>query len=241
MPPECYCSSLGDCSITQYTFIPPPSHFPSSAEALHDTDYFITVAVTNHALLTSSLLHHITVDTTPPLPGVVFDATLGSRDLDFQQDLTVHAWWSGFFDRETDIAFYQYVFDTHCANESYFSFPLGDGSNVIETTETFASWVAIETGTYIVTVVAYNNGLQPSLPVCSDGITIDVIPPSFEGVHIPGAVVEPGLARNAEGEVWVIDGTRERRLVGVASENEVCGNRSTLLGDLSQYPIRMEG
>lgn len=241
--PNCVCDSLAHCSLTQYTFSPPSYHFnTSSTEALHDTDYYIAVSVTNHALLTSSLTHHITVDTTPPLPGAVFDAPPGERDVDYQQDTALQAWWSGFFDRETGVAFYQYTFGTQCANSSLFIHPLELGSQVIETTEEYASWIAPEAGTYYITVVAYNNALQPSATVCSDGVTVDSEPPSFEGVSIPGSVVKPGLVVSSLlGEVWLIGEDRERVYVGLASENEVCVNRSTPLEDLSEFPVRMSG
>ena len=234
----CVCDSLDHCHNVQHTFSPLSSHFtPSSShEALHDTDYYITLTVTNHALLTSSLSHHITIDTTPPIPGAVFDGPLGSGDLDYQQELTVHAWWSGFFDRETDVAFYQYVFDTTCANSSLFTIPLLPGGETIQTTDTNATWVAPTTGTFYVTVVAFNRALHPSSPICSDGVTIDMTPPTL---RIPLADIQPGLALDGEGNVWFINTTREREMVGPLTEE--CVNRSSLIRDLSPYPIRMEG
>ena len=235
-PPLCVCDSLGHCHAVQHTFSPLSSDFtPSSHEALHDTDYYITLIVMNHALLTSSLSHHITIDTTPPLPGAVFDGPLGSGDLDYQQELTVHAWWSGFFDRETDVAFYQYVFDTMCANSSLFAIPLPPGGETIQTTDTNATWVAPAMGTFYVTVVAFNRALRPSPPVCSDGVTIDMTPPTL---RIPLADVQPGLALDGEGNVWFINATREREMVAPLTEE--CVNRSSLIRDLSPYPIRME-
>ena len=173
------------------------------------------------------------------MPGAVFDATLGSHDLDYQQEFSLNAWWTGFFDRETDVAFYQYIFGSQCANESYFSYPLEPSGRVVQTEEAFASWVTPEAGMYYVTVVAYNHALYPSVPVCSDGVTVDTVPPVFEGVSIPDAVVEPGLAQDASGGVWFIDSNRKRRRVG--GENEECVNRSAIVEDLSQYPVKKDG
>lgn len=242
LPPSCVCDALNRCTATQYSFSPLTSDFPDST-ALHDTCYYITVSVRNHAHLPTSLTRQITIDTTPPLPGAVFDASFESPDRDFvahdpggsaQQ---LESWWTGFFDRETDVAFYQYIFTDHCANESYFTFPLMPDSAVAETRDTFATWVPPAPGTHYATVVAYNNALRPSVPVCSDGITTDTAPPSFEGVVIPGAVVAPGLALGPEGEVWLIDSNRERLLAEEPSE--MCTDQATPLSDLSQYPIRM--
>ena len=201
------------------------------------------MSVRNHAHLPTSLTRQITIDTTPPLPGAVFDASFESPDRDFVAHdpegsaLQLESWWTGFFDRETDVAFYQYIFADHCANESYFTFPLMPDSAVTETRDTFATWDAPAPGTYYATVVAYNNALRPSVPVCSDGITTDTAPPSFEGVVIPGAVVAPGLVLGPEGEVWLIDSNRERLLAEEPSE--MCTDQATPLSDLSQYPIRM--
>lgn len=236
IPPACLCDSLSHCHTIQHTFSPLPSDFTSSHEARHDTDYYITVIVTNHALLTSSLSHHITIDTTPPLTGAIFDGPQGLGDLDFQQEFTLHGWWSGFFDRETDVAFYQYMFDTNCANSSHFTVPLNPGGRTIQTTGTNATWVSPSTGTYYVTVVAYNWAHRPSPPICSDGVTIDVTPPTL---RIPLASIQPGLAMDADGNVWFIDTSGERW--EIAQPTEECVNRSALIEDLSPYPIRMDG
>ena len=188
-PTECVCDSLLQfCSLTRYTLSPLTSHFTSSHLALHDTEYYITVMATNHALLTSSMTHTFTTDTTPPLTGVVMDTEPGSHDLDYAQTNDITAWWADFFDRETSILMFQYHFGTQCANSSSFSYPLIDGTVVTETTETWATWTAPGSGTYYVTVVAYNHALQPSSPTCSDGITIDQVVPVISEVVIQGAV-----------------------------------------------------
>lgn len=88
----------------------------------HDTDYYITIVVTNWAYLQTQLTQQITIDTTPPLQGVVFDGD-SSTDIDYQQEHLIRAWWSGFFDRESEIRFFQYTFGTSCANQSMFTIP----------------------------------------------------------------------------------------------------------------------
>ena len=235
--PECVCSILHSCSLVHYSLSPLSSDLTTSNQTLHDTEYYITVMVTNHAHLTSSLMHKFTTDTTPPLTGIVMDAELGSHDLDYQQNETLSAWWADFFDRETSILLFQYHFGTECSNSSVFSYPLPQGREVRETVGSAATWTAPGPGTYHVTVVAYNHALQPSLPACSDGVTIDDSPPEFEGVVVPGAVVMPGLVWSG-GEVWVIGETRERWRVREGGVTEVCINQTTTLEDLSQYPIR---
>ena len=190
----CVCSSLENCSLTDYSFSPLTSHFsPSSHLTLHDTEYYITVVATNHAHLTSSLTHKITTDITPPLTGVIMDALPGSHDLDYTINTSLVGWWADFFDRETSILTFLYHFGSECVNESHFTYPLPEGSVVVETTDTRATWTALGTGTYYVTVAAVNHALQPSHPVCSDGIRIDESPPVVSSIIIPAAVETPDL------------------------------------------------
>ena len=233
--PECFCDSLLHCSLAQYSFSPLLSNFFSSSEALHDTDYTLSVTVTNFARLSSTLEHSFTVDTTPPTPGAVFDG-LQLPDIDYQDHLTLNAWWTGFFDRETDIPFYQYIFANSCADADIFSYPLNVSSGASQTRLTSTSWEAPGEGTYYITVMAYNNALQPSNPVCSDGITVDLTPPAFVGVSIPGAQVKPGLVVDSDGQFWLVE--RERERVRIDGYSGWCTNSSTLVEDLSAFPLK---
>ena len=225
--PQCVCDPLNHC--TPRNFSVRPGDF-TDPQALHDTDYVVTVVVTNHAQLSSTLSHVFTVDTTPPLQGNVMDDN-ESHDIDYQTNLDLSARWSGFFDRETDVMVYQYVFDTQCANSTPFTFPLKASSQAIQTTETMATWTAPSEGTYYVTVVAFNQALQPSRPLCSDGVTIDTVAPEIVGVVVPGAVVRPGLVSDLSGGVWYVRRDRVRVWVGA------CPNTTIPPADLMAYPI----
>lgn len=121
-PPECVCDSLDRCYTTAFQFSPTPSDL-TALEARHDADYYLTVKITNHARLTATLTHRFTVDVTPPHEGVVFEGPVGSTNVDYQQQLEVSIWWTGFFDRETDVLFYQLSASTECRNDSYFTYP----------------------------------------------------------------------------------------------------------------------
>ncbi len=141
------CRLLGNCScdvtdthcnFIHHEFSPRLSDLLTSDTSNHDADYYITVTSTNHAFLSSSISLKFTVDTTPPLPGAVFDALPTQPDIDYQQDRTLQGWWAGFFDRETDIFLYQYVFSRECAEETNFTYPLDTGSVVMETNQTQA-------------------------------------------------------------------------------------------------------
>lgn len=115
------CNSIGGCYALRHRTSPLPTDL-SSLTASHDTDYYITIVVTNWGYLQTQLTQQITIDTTPPLHGVVFDGN-SSSDIDYQQEPLVTAWWAGFFDRESDIQFYQYIFGTSCADQSTFTIP----------------------------------------------------------------------------------------------------------------------
>ncbi len=91
-------------------------------------------------------------------------------------------------------------------------------------------------------MVAWNAGLSPSIPVCSDGLTVDRTPPVLEGVVIPGSRVEGGLVQDAgSGVFWLIGVDRERDVVRGGEAVPECSNRATIMEDLSLYPIRMAG
>ena len=140
-PPECVCSPLGACSRVRHAFSPRLSDL-SSSPANHDAEYHITITATNHALLSAQVSLVFTVDAMPPLPGVVLDGPGGmdaQAELDYQADNTLQGAWSGFFDRESDIMFYEYVFDSECANNSVFTYPLDPDSIVMATDTTSAS------------------------------------------------------------------------------------------------------
>lgn len=87
--------------------------------------------------------------------------------------------------------------------------------------------------------MAWNAALSPSAPVCSDGLTVDTTPPTFEGVSIPGGVVEAGLVQDRNERVWLIGRDRSRVQVEEAS---FCNSAATLVSDqfLSAYPIHTQ-
>ena len=87
------------------------------------------------------------------------------------------------------------------------------------TTLTHAGWTAPSAGRYHATVVAYNRALEPSRPVCSDGVVVDPSPPRLEAVVLAGARAWPGLARDDQGRVWLIDADRRRAELVPPSSN----------------------
>ncbi|KAK2161992.1 hypothetical protein NP493_1549g00001, partial [Ridgeia piscesae] len=183
----------------------------------HDFDYDLVITSTNNAMLTTVFTYKITVDTTAPHTGVVSDSEQSQPDIDFQQEFTQHASWQGFFDRESGVMFYQYAFSDACLTANVFTVP--PTGNVKETTLTYASRTVSGPGTYHCTVVAYNKALEPSEPVCSDGVTVDTSAPEIHEVSVENSWTKDGLVKDSTGHVWYIDRNRFRVLVEQPSDS----------------------
>ncbi|XP_022107048.1 uncharacterized protein LOC110988105 [Acanthaster planci] len=225
-PASCLCIPAGDCYAADYVFN------PTSDIGAHDTDYSITLTVTNHVGLVTSATIRVTVDTSAPQAGVVYDGILGSNEVDFQEGNDLSAHWEGFFDKESGVKFYQYLFDTSCwMNETAIGRVRAE---MTRTTATKASWTAPSPGRYYVTVIAYNRALEPSEAICSDGVVIDMSPPELSEITIGYARMWPGLAKDAEGRTWFID--EHRRKTELINASSGCSSKAALVDDLSAYP-----
>ena len=77
-----------------------------------------------------------------------------------------------------------------------------------ETYETAASFEAGDEDTYYITVAAYNRALDPSDPVCSDGVTIDTMMPIVSEVVIEGAITQEDLLKDSSNNVWYLSRRR---------------------------------
>ncbi|OPL33819.1 hypothetical protein AM593_07242, partial [Mytilus galloprovincialis] len=151
----------------------------------------------------------ITIDVSPPHEGYVHDGIRGDPEIDFQQDLHIDAHWEGFFDRESGVEFYQYIFSDHCFNNDEFK----ANNETKETYNTFASFKASTEGTYFVSVVAVNRAKENSNVVCSDGVTIMTTMPYIQDFVMSGAKTRPRLIRDNDGNVWFLDNVLRRHFV----------------------------
>ena len=89
-----------------------------------------------------------------------------------------------------------------------------------ETVSTTATFEATDEDTYYITVAAYNRALDPSDPVCSDGITIDTTMPAISEVVVEGAVTPKGLLKDSSDNVWVIN--NERIIEKIETPSSTC-------------------
>jgi hypothetical protein len=98
-----------------------------------------------------------------------------------------------------------------------------------ETTETHISFQANSIGKMFATVVAFNNAMEPSPAVCSDGINIDITPPTISYVSINGMYIKEGLAKTSNGDVYFVDKLARRYpIANVDLELEHCRYGSTV-------------
>ncbi|XP_071784665.1 uncharacterized protein [Asterias amurensis] len=225
-PVTCMCVPGGDCYNVDYGF-KPTFHI-----GVHDFDYYIMLTVTNHARLVTSQTIKITVDTSPPQAGVVHDGMPGSGEVDFQEGNDLAAHWEGFFDRESGVKFYEYLYDVTCWNDADMVPSIRD--TMTRTTVTHASWTAPSPGMYFITVIAYNRALEPSVPICSDGVMIDTSPPELSNISISDSRMRPGLAKDSEGRVWFIN--EHRMKTELLNVSDMCRSKVTVVSDITLYP-----
>ncbi|XP_019617771.1 PREDICTED: uncharacterized protein LOC109465072 [Branchiostoma belcheri] len=231
-PPFCTCIPKDEeCYFRNYEFSP-DMYKINISQGTHDHDYYIVITVTNNAMLQTQQRFQITVDTSPPLPGHVHDSLPAETDLDFQQDTVIQASWEGFFDRESGVMFYMYGFAEDCLTlENVTEF-----GNTTNTTSTHAVWEATHQGLYHCTIIAFNSALEPSEPVCSDGVTIDVTPPVITDLSVDNLHYTPGVIRGKDGVVWLVDSSGLRHPINQPSPT--CRNVSQEVDDVNLWPAQ---
>ncbi|XP_060084880.1 uncharacterized protein LOC132564227 [Ylistrum balloti] len=237
-PGDCYCTPYQGC-FHQHFAVKPEIKVGAGlvlehASGKHDSDYYIEIQVTNIAQLVTTLRKKITIDVSPPHTGVVHDGVRGSLEVDYQQSLSLSAHWEGFFDRESGVKMYLYKFATSCQDSATMVLDSADPT-VIETTDTDVSHTAAGQGVYFVTVVAFNHALEPSVPVCSDGVTIDSGLTAIKEISVDTAMVRGGLVTDPGATaVWIL-GT-DRTLRQLSTTTAACRAKATVVSDLDLFP-----
>ncbi|XP_061176006.1 uncharacterized protein LOC133184957 [Saccostrea echinata] len=209
---------------------------PGKEIVAHDSDYFLEVNATNKALLSTVLTKKITIDVSPPHTGNVQDGIIGTSEVDFQQSKTLNAHWDGFFDKESGVLFYVYGFDTEPIPADAFQL---DSSNPLlkETYATYATHTVATEGKYYVCVVAYNRALEPSKPVCSDGVTVTTEVPVVSEVDISSAHVRESIVTDiGRTTYWLVNRNRHRILI--ANPTKDCMSKAVPLSDVDIFPVK---
>ncbi|XP_066300627.1 uncharacterized protein [Branchiostoma lanceolatum] len=232
---ECVCSPMSPCYMTGYEIVPDASKMAIPTGG-HNHDYHLVVTVTNRARLVTTKTLQITVDISPPEPGHVMDSLPDQIDMDFQTDASVDCNWNGFFDHESGVKFYHVYFDTRCRTSDDFDVPEPRMMTRKATDETHASYTAPAPGTYHCTVVAYNRALDPSVPVCSDGIVYDITSPTVTNIAIENIHVNSGAVKDGNGGVWMVDDML--RKVPVENPSSTCRSVARQVEDPHMFPDR---
>ncbi|KAI8485722.1 hypothetical protein Bbelb_365560, partial [Branchiostoma belcheri] len=232
---ECVCVPMSPCYMTGYEIVPDSSKMVIPTGG-HNHDYHLVVTVTNRARLVTTQTLQITIDISPPEPGHVMDSLPGQVDMDFQNDENVHCYWSGFFDHESGVKFYQVYFDTRCGTSDDFGVPEPQMVTRKTPYETHASYTAPVPGTYYCTVVAYNRALDPSVPVCSDGVVYDNTKPTLTNIAIENIHVNPGAVKDSSGDVWMVDDML--RKTAVENPSSTCRSVARQVEDPHIFPDR---
>ncbi|XP_069133969.1 uncharacterized protein [Argopecten irradians] len=237
-PGDCYCTPFQGCFHKHFSIKPEikvgAGLIADHSSGKHDSDYFIEIQVTNIANLVTTLRKKITIDISPPHTGVVHDGVRGSLEVDYQQSLHIHAHWEGFFDKESGVKMYLYKFASSCQDAATMVLDSGDAS-VVETTDTDVTYTAGAEGTYFITVVAYNHALEPSTPVCSDGVTVDSGVTSVSEISVATAMVRGGLVTDSGATaVWILDTDRSIRKLSTVTP--ACLAKATVVADLDLFP-----
>ena len=202
--PHCYCPIVGNCSLLAYNI--------ELKEAIddgdHNREYYLWIEVVNKALLRSEEVVKILVDDSPPEVGVVIDGPVGSADRDYQAENLLEWHWRSFIDHESGISKYQFVVSHHCYTmEEMVAGNISDDTSVLyfgETNQQHTSFNVSVPDTYHLSVIAFNNALDPSQAACSSGVTVDHSAPVLKHVYLPAARTQPSIACSHNNSIWYI-------------------------------------
>ncbi|XP_071153805.1 uncharacterized protein [Mytilus edulis] len=234
---DCYCTLYHRCFHRHFHVQPKIVNgsglTPGKDNGVHDSDYFITVTVINKARLKTVLTKKITIDTSAPQPGIVHDGLPDNPEIDYQQNLQLHVYWNGFFDPESGVKYYKYVFSDHCwERKNLINVSLGS-----ETFNTFASFTASNEGKYYVSVVAFNRANEASSLVCSDGVTISSSVPYVVDIAVKDLRTVPRLIEDKNNDIWYLDESLTRHPFNNSKNS--CSSTSSLVDDIDIYPKSM--
>ncbi|XP_064643638.1 uncharacterized protein LOC135497735 [Lineus longissimus] len=234
--PDCYCVAYLGCFHKDFEFKPFVSAnnglHPNRTKGQHNGDYFVEITAKNWAMLESKVTIKVTIDASPPRPGAVVDGMSGEPDVDYQSSRFLTAHWKGFFDHESGIAYYQFIWGTSCANASVFGISY-DNSKVKKTTRGITRWIAPAGGRYFITVVAFNIALDHSIPVCSDGVIVDETGPVFGELTVENTKTIPGLVKE-NGTVYFVG--VDRKKIRIRNPSKLCITNATNTTDITIYP-----
>ncbi|VDI32878.1 Hypothetical predicted protein, partial [Mytilus galloprovincialis] len=234
---SCYCTMFHGCYHKHFHIRPnivkDSGITPGKEIGLHDSDYFIEVTVINKALLKTTKTIQISLDLSPPHEGYVHDGLKGESEVDFQQDLNIDAHWEGFFDKESGVDFYQYIFSDHCFSKN----EMAISKKKQVTYNTYATYNATSEGIYFISVTAVNRASESSKVVCSDGVTVTTTIPFIKDFVFGDIKAKGQLLKDHNDTWWLLDSNLIRHRI---TELSGLPNNSTEMSqnskDLKVFP-----
>ncbi|XP_013409734.1 uncharacterized protein LOC106173226 [Lingula anatina] len=200
--PHCnYCPAVGRCEFYNYTIGLHSLVARRTHRGQHNRKYHFTIEVINNAKLMTTETLVVHVDESPPMVGTVFDGPSG-KDRDFQTDLAIHGHWHGFYDHESGISTYKVSISPQCLSKEQLLKCL-PGNETKLTTLTSTSFLAPQPGHYVLSVIAFNNAMEPSEVACSDGIVIDTSPPAIYNVQLTNGRIRDTVVCDGD-TIWLL-------------------------------------
>lgn len=164
--------------------------------------YFIVQAFNRDNLSTMVSSNGVTIDTTPPVKGSVFNGLQTGKDLTFQvSSSTISAHWFSFEDPESGVYKYRCGVGTSVDKLDFISWTdVGTA-----TKHTFTALSLTQSVKYYFVVEA-TNGAGMKTIVSSSGVTLDYTPPVFSFITPDAANIEPTISYSNStvsfGGVW---------------------------------------
>ncbi|XP_061172145.1 uncharacterized protein LOC133181615 [Saccostrea echinata] len=227
---DCYCPSVGDCQLLNYTLIMNSLVANNSHIGKHHREYVIEIKVMNHAALQTKETIFILVDESAPETGVVREGVAGSPDIDYTASPTININWEGFVDHESGIKFYRVGVSNSCLRLEDLWHPTGSSIEYYDIEEMSKQVILSNSGKTYASVIAFNNAMEPSKVVCSDGVRLDRTPPIISNMTVRNMRVSSSLGCT-NGTYWFV--TENLTKVAVTC-NKTClnGHNAILLNAL---------
>ncbi|MEE9166399.1 MAG: FlgD immunoglobulin-like domain containing protein [Candidatus Neomarinimicrobiota bacterium] len=187
--------SPGDTNVVTWTNTGPNTTATNSDTTFHDgVTYYFSVRAVDVAGNTSDAATSdgVTVDVSPPIPGNVIDAL--AEDSDWTTDSTsLSASWYGFSDELSGIDYYEFALGSDSGGTDLVSwFNIGVDSSVILTNLSLR-----DSATYYFSVRATDEVGNVSSASISNGITVDISPPSVLSL-VPSMETPLKLTENSD-------------------------------------------
>lgn len=173
----------------------------------------------------------ILADDSPPVKGVVVEGPEGYPDIDYTSEASVIVRWNGFIDHESGIMKYRIGIGEHClsaAEMNVYSHDLPNNSSLYESSEAYLKVYLPHDGLYYVSVLAYNNALEPSEVACSDGVFRDTTPTKVTDLTLESAKVKPVIGCY-DNKVWhIFENLTAYKLQKTEQCNIACNSTMTM-------------